>query len=277
MSLPDPSTLIGRGESAEVFRLDADTVLKLFNAGMPDHHAERECRAATIACDAGLPVARPLGIARVGARVGVRMDYLPGALLLWRSSRNPIRMILALRALGRWQADMHRVQVAAGQLPPLNDVLRFRIAASVADEEAKAAALAALAALPAGTCLCHGDFHLGNLLGTPNRLWAVDWSKATVGTAAADAARSQLLIRYGRYGRFMRRFAPARLLRHASAEIYLAFYCRSSGETRAAIDAWTFPIAVAWLQPGGAFYRPALLRAIAAMKERSGSIPSGTA
>ncbi len=264
---PPASRLIGRGESGEVFWLDEHRVLKLFFAHVALHTVERELLASAAAFARGLLVAEPFEIVRVGDRHGLTMRRLAGPVLLRKVGKRPIGMTLALIALARWQARLHR-QPTDVALPTLTAVLTNQLASSVADGRAIAVATRIMLEGQGGDRLCHGDLHFGNIIASPQGLAAIDWAKANIGTAEADAARSELLIRYGSYGRFMRRFPPARSFRHVSAEWYLFWYCVLSGRRRRDIIRWRLPIAVAWMQGQTTMYVPGVTRAITRMTAR---------
>ena len=57
--------------------------------------------------------------------------------------------------------------------------------------------MSVLVDLPHGDRLCHGDFHLGNLLGSWSTPFVIDWGDASQGDPIADVARTDLLLRLG--------------------------------------------------------------------------------
>ncbi|RZM33720.1 MAG: aminoglycoside phosphotransferase family protein [Sphingomonas sp.] len=264
---PPDSQIIGRGESGEVFGLDERTALKLFFPNIELHTVEREMLASAAAFRQGLLVGEPIEIVRIGDRHGLVMRRLDGPVLLRKVGATPIGMTVALIALARWHTRLH-AQPADVALPRMKAVLTHQVAVSVVDASSIAAAARVLRDGADGDRLCHGDLHFGNIIATPDGLAAIDWAKAYVGMAEADVARSELLIRYGSYGRFMRRFPPARILRHVSAEWYLLWYCLLSGRRRRDILRWRLPVAVAWMQGQATMFVPGLTRAIARMTKR---------
>jgi aminoglycoside phosphotransferase (APT) family kinase protein len=264
---PAESQRIGHGESGDVFRLDDRTVLKLFYPSIELHTVEREMRGSAAAAKRGLLVAEPLEIVRIGARHGLVVRHLDGPVLLRKVGARPIGMTLALVALARWQTRLH-AQPTDTDLPSMKAVLAHQVAVSVAGEAPIAVAARILREGSDGDCLCHGDLHFGNIIATPDGLAVIDWAKAYVGMPEADVARSELLLRYGGYGRIMRRYPPARILRHVSAEWYLVWYCLLSGRRRRDIMRWRLPVAVAWMQGQNTMFVPGLTRAIARMTAR---------
>lgn len=257
---PDFATLsrIGVGASAEVFALADGLALKLFLPGVPPGAAERELCASRLAHQAGLPVPAPVGTDRLAGRSGLVFQRLYERRWLRRVRRWPGAVMVTLAGMARQQAALHHVPVPGGALPGVHAVLAARIAGSAAGPAAIDAALAALARLPAGDRLGHGDLHLGNIMNAEGRLMLIDWAQAMAGDPAADVARSELVMRFGRYGPLLRRWRWLRLARHAAAAWYLFCYRRLTGMPGAAIDAWRLPVAVAWWREGSAADLPAL-------------------
>jgi Ser/Thr protein kinase RdoA (MazF antagonist) len=118
--------------------------------------------------------------------------------------------------------------------------LKVRLAANISRASSLDAAtqrrlLAKLQALPEGDRLCHGDFHLSNILGPLSRPKLIDWLDASSGVPAADVCRSYIL------------------LGHSEPEIasaYVEAYIGVSGETRANIFEWLPIVAAARLAEG---------------------------
>ena len=165
-SPPAAATLarIGVGASAEVFALPDRLALKLLWPGLPATLAARELAATRVAHGAGLPVPAPVGETTLGGRSGLILDRLHEPRLLRRLRRWPGAVMVTLAAMARRQAALHQVAVPAGTLPLAHDVITARIADSAAPKAVIEAALAALAVLPRGDRLGHGDLHLGNVM-----------------------------------------------------------------------------------------------------------------
>lgn len=266
----DVTTLprIGVGASAEVFALPGERALKLFFPGLLDAAAARELTASRVAHDAGLPVPAPVGTVELDGRGGLVFERLHETRWLRKVRRWPGAVMVTLAAMARLHAALHRERATNAGLPTVHDVLAARIADSAAAPAAIAAAEAALAALPTGDRLGHGDLHLGNVMTANGRLMLIDWAQAMVGDPAADVARSELVMRFGRYHPLLRRWRWPRLARHAAAEWYLFCYCRLTGMRREAIDAWRLPVAVAWWREGSAAHLPALADYVAGRLSR---------
>jgi len=251
---------IAGGVSADVFLLPPDRVLKLLLPGLGPAMAGREFDAARIAHAAALPVPDALALAQDGERHGIVFERLSEAPLARRLRRMPGPVMLTLANMARLQARAHAVVAPAGALPTAHALLGARCVDAMTPAAARLAAQRQLAQLPEGDRLLHGDLHLGNVITARSQLMAVDWAQAMIGDPAADVARTELLMRFGRYGPALRRHPALRIARHAAADWYLFCYRRLTGMTRERIDAWRLPTAVAWMRSDSAAHLPSLRR-----------------
>jgi Ser/Thr protein kinase RdoA (MazF antagonist) len=55
-------------------------------------------------------------------------------------------------------------------------------------------ALQALGNMPDGDRLCHGDFHVENVLVDGDDYFIIDWVDAAIGSPAADVARTSIIL-----------------------------------------------------------------------------------
>ena len=253
-----PLARLAGGVSADVFLLPPDRVLKLLLPGIGAEIAAREFAAARVAHAAGLPVPEPIGLANRGERHGIVFARLHEARLARRLRRMPGPVMATLFAMARFQARLHRIVPATDVLPAAHRLIEARCAESLAPARTRAAALDQLARLPEGRQLLHGDLHLGNVITARRRLMVVDWAQAMTGDPAADVARTELLMRFGRYGPSLRRHDWMRTGRHAAADWYLLCYRWITGMPVATIDAWRLPTAVAWMRADSAAHAPSL-------------------
>jgi aminoglycoside phosphotransferase (APT) family kinase protein len=188
--------LLAQGREAEVYLQDDGTVLKLWLDPAHAYRAEREAAACRALAGEGLTPTVHERVT-VDGRPGLVMDRIEGDSLLAQLERSPQRLFTAARVLAETQASLHE-RTAPGALPDLKENLAERIAgAEPLPDDLRAEALRVLDALPTGDRLCHGDFHLGNMLGTWDAPVLIDWGVATRGDPVADIARSDLLHRIG--------------------------------------------------------------------------------
>ncbi|WP_338720644.1 aminoglycoside phosphotransferase family protein [Devosia sp. XK-2] len=182
--------LLGAGRLAEVLE-DGAYVIKLYRPGVGPEQAQHEAKVLDALRGTSLVVPDSLGVCRVEERWGLRMSRLPGAALGSLMSEGDMPGLVAIFA------GLHRAVLAntARGLPPIKPRLMDRIARAPHLAPAmRERVLQRLAALPDGDRLCHGDFHPFNIMVDGDRSGIIDWLDATLGPAAADIARSYMLV-----------------------------------------------------------------------------------
>ncbi|BBD03707.1 phosphotransferase family protein [Sphingobium sp. YG1] len=253
-SLDQPPHFIARGASAELFALDDGRVIKLFRDSVSEEMIAREAEASLYAGSCGVPTAAAIGRQDRDGRRGIVYPRLDGATLMDWIRRNPMRAGWALDRMGELHAAMHGAR--GGTLRPLKQVLATDIAYGPAPIALQQAAIAYLEALPDGDVLTHGDFHLGNVMMTPQGMKVIDWSKAAAGHPAADAVRSEMLMRFG--------IGPSDWVtnrwRDWAAGRLRKSYLASGAVTAHGMAQWQPVVALAWLRARDAGRTPAFMR-----------------
>jgi Ser/Thr protein kinase RdoA (MazF antagonist) len=260
---------LGEGREAEIFEWRDGTVLRLLREAGDASSISIAVAAMRAAGSSGVPVPSIGEIVTIDDRPGLEMERIDGPDLLTVMDRKPWRLVEIARLLGRMHAQLHDVTAPAA-LPRLRDQIRERIAfarALVLPSRLAAQAMSALDDLPDGDAICHGDFHPGNLLLGNEGPVVIDWVNATRGDAAADVARTRLLLRVGAVppgtARFIRNMS--RIGRTGFAALYLRSYRRIRAVDTALIERWETVRAADRLAEGIAEETPTLL----AMLERS--------
>jgi aminoglycoside phosphotransferase (APT) family kinase protein len=192
-TLPPPFAV---GRTAEIYAWQEGTILKLYRDWCPANWVEHEAHIAEVVTQAGLPVPRAFGMVEVNGRRGLVYERLDGDSMLQVMLRQPPKLPWYGRMLADLHFEMHRHSVTG--LPEQRGQLEHSItAAKSLPEELRAAALEALARLPGGDRLCHGDFHPENVLMTARGPVIIDWMTACCGNPWADVARTHLLLTIG--------------------------------------------------------------------------------
>ena len=237
--------LIGAGRTAEVFELPDGHVLKLFHASVPVEWVDVDLRASVLVHAAGLPAPACYGLRVVGDRTGIVLGHVAGRPMTAVMRTEPWRITGEARRLARLQ---HAIAgVAAPGLPSGRERLLGLIRSAVdVPDDLRAAAVDALAGLPDGDALCHGDLHPDNVLLDAGHAVVIDWMTATRGAAAADVARTVLLMQVGSLpaGRRLD-MAMVGLARSVVRSTYLRERLRLGDVTRRDVEAWMLPLAVA--------------------------------
>lgn len=155
---------------------------------------EREFLATQAVCALGAPCPAAIELIEVGGRRGIVFERVRGISLWKRLERQPWKLFAGACQLAELHARIHSF-MAPTQLRSQSDQLSEWI--DEADEftpAQKQIARQHVARLPAGSALCHGDFHPGNILLSESGPKIIDWSVATRGHPLADLARTSVLF-----------------------------------------------------------------------------------
>jgi aminoglycoside phosphotransferase (APT) family kinase protein len=137
------------------------------------------------------------GTAEEMGRPGVIMERIEGTDLLTLIGRQPWKVWWVGGINGRAHAAMHEV-VAPSELESTRDQITRHLTQSPLVPPAVAeVALKALADLPEGDRLSHGDFHPANILMSGDEPVIIDWSNVTRGHPVADVARTVVILETG--------------------------------------------------------------------------------
>ncbi len=212
---------IGKGAQADVYH-DGAYAYKLFHR--PESKAEAFFEAAITAQVAatGLPVAQVYGVFTHKSLPVIQMDYVEGTDMNRVLAAHPGQTERYLDELVSLQRTIH------SKRPYLPTSVKAALAAKIGTAPGLCQCdvrrlRERLAALPEGDCLCHGDFHGGNVLYHQGRYTVIDWVDAAIGCPQADACRSYMI--YALYAKTV-------------AEQYLAAYCRQAQCSPQAVVAW---------------------------------------
>ncbi|MES2934621.1 MAG: aminoglycoside phosphotransferase family protein [Pseudomonadota bacterium] len=265
---PSGAEPLARGATAEVYVFRPAWILKLFYAGFDQAYVEAEARNAravfALTQQAGTIRVPAVGaIVRVGHRFGLQYEFIEGGSMQTALKHAALYPLDAFaRRLAQLQTALHAISLegsdAANALPLQRSRLQWAIqAAHGIPDTMRAAALSALDDLQhSQQQLCHGDFHMNNiLLDQDGQAFIIDWGDASRGSPLADVARTSLLIRYGADpdqptavpdGLTATQFEAAR---QQFNHTYLALYFELNPiiDWQAQLDQWVLVVAVARL------------------------------
>ena len=184
---------IAYGRTAEIYAWDEANILKLFHNWFGRENIEYEAKIGRAVYASGLPVPAVGEIVQVNGRNGLIYERVPGVSLWELMPQKPWTLFRYARRLAERHVEMHTNPIRP-EIPRQRPRLAQKIEAAQALPDAlRARILAALETLPDGEQLCHGDFHPGNVLATPQGEVIIDWVDATRGNPLADLARSSII------------------------------------------------------------------------------------
>src|SRR5690625_4475900 len=227
MNLGNP---IAVGNTAEIFQID-NKIIKVFNALLPDGEAIQEASKQQYAHLCGLPVPKILDVTNIDGKQAIVMEYVKGETLgnLFLKNRKQVEYYLDISV--NMQQEIHNI--FTDNIEPMYDRLYRQISTGKSlNKDQKNRLLHKLESFTFENRLCHGDFHLFNIMMRTNSLVVIDWADSSTGNILADIFRTYLL-----YSEFSVDLA----------ELYLQLYCSKSGLLRSDIFEWAPVIAGARL------------------------------
>ena len=243
MSVPGDPIALGR--TAEIHAWGDGQVLKLFYAWFEPESIEFEQRMGRAVHASGLPVPAVGEIVRVDGRAGLIYERVDGVSMWSILPKKPWLLFRFARQTAELHAGMH-ANATRPEIPAQRRRLEYKLNhAETLPANLKEAALSALACLPDGEAICHGDFHPDNILFTPDRAVVIDWIDASLGNPLADVARTSIILLGAAAAQVPNRLLAAFVrLFHA---IYLRHYFRLRPGGEAEYRRWLPVVAAARL------------------------------
>lgn len=187
-------SLIGVGNTAEVYDWEKGKVLKLFYEGYPLESVEEEFHNARSVNDLDFPKPRAYEIVTLDSRVGIVYDKVVGeSLLEWVMKNGDVSLCSQLLAKTHKEILKHEISGVQNYKEFLRDKI---LCARLVEIGRKERALGILEKLPEGHTLCHGDFHPGNILMLEGQAAVIDFMNICHGNPLYDIARTVYLVQY---------------------------------------------------------------------------------
>ncbi|WP_078556602.1 aminoglycoside phosphotransferase family protein [Bacillus alkalicellulosilyticus] len=223
---------IAKGNTAKIYLSDGK-IVKVFNNYLPDTESIREANKQKFAYACGLPVPKVLDVTRINGEQAIIMEYVKGETLGDLFMNNKAQAEHHLTISVEMQLKIHSIVPDRDAIETMYDKLYRQIeAVKIVDKKVKADLLKKLDSFNFDNRLCHGDFHIFNVIKTDNKVVVIDWVDSSAGDIHADVYRTYLL-----YSQFSSELA----------EMYLRIYCEKSGVLKSDVFQWAPVIACARL------------------------------
>ena len=184
----DGLELLSQGVCGECFRLDTETVVKLYREGVAPEVAEQEKRYAKAAFVMGIPTAISYDVVSCGTRSGIVFELLNAELFSSVIRRDRGNIDLHARRLSDIAKLLHAGKGDRAILTDLKDRFRgyIRQIDDVLTPEETAYMLDRLEAVPdADTCV-HFDLHSSNIMVQGGELVIIDMGDFSIGSNMFD-------------------------------------------------------------------------------------------
>ncbi|WP_079480244.1 phosphotransferase family protein [Halobacillus salinus] len=222
--------ILTKGNTASIY-LANEKVYKIYEERLPNEESYKEARKQKFARSTGLNVPEVLDVTEINGRQALVMEYVQGESFgdLLLEDKMPVYELMKVSV--EIQRDIHKRD--AEGLDRMDEKLLFQISnAPYLHEKRKTILINRMNNIIGAYQLCHGDFHLFNLIWTKHNPAIIDWVDASAGDPLADVCRSYLL-----YLQFSKDLA----------EIYLNIFTQGSGVEVESVLAWMPILAAARL------------------------------
>ncbi|MCK1997929.1 aminoglycoside phosphotransferase family protein [Psychrobacillus psychrodurans] len=222
---------IAIGNTAQIY-LYENKIVKVFNDFLPDTESSYEANKQKFAHSCGLSVPKIFDVTTINGKQAIIMEFVKGKTIGNILSENMDQAEYYMNISIDIQRKIH--MIGADSLEPMSLKLSRQIeSAQQLDKRNKSALLQKMDTIIYKKRLCHGDFHMFNLIMSDNNLVTIiDWVDSSAGDIRADVYRTYLL-----YEQFSIELA----------DMYLRLYCQKSGLSKDDIFQWAPIIAGARL------------------------------
>ena len=180
--------LLGAGGHGKVYRINDDTIVKMFYAGDSIEDIEREKDYAKKAFIMGIPTAIPFDIVKADDMYGLVFELVDADIVSNYLNEHPDQLEDIARKYAQTMKQLHTTHVAKDALGSTKELYRNRIEglrAYMTDDEVDTL-LRINEAIPESDTVVHGDFHPKNIMIQNGELILIDLADLTTGHPLYD-------------------------------------------------------------------------------------------
>ena len=185
----DGCEMIGRGGNGAVYRLNQETILKLYNESTSLEKIALEKKYATAAFTAGLPCAIAYDTVQSGNQYGIVFELLNAVTVGRAVNQDPSLIPKMGKSMGALLKQLHTTEMPSGVLPKMTDKMNAWIdylEEKYIDHADAELMRSVLAAIPEKNTLVHADFHEGNVMLQGDELILIDLDDICTGNPLFD-------------------------------------------------------------------------------------------
>ena len=158
--------IIGEGANGKVYRLDPETIIKVYKSSDALFAIKRERELARKAFVLGIPTAIPYDVVRVGDQYGSVFELLKSRSFAKILRREPERADELIRLSTELLRKIHAVELAPGELPDRKKIafLWTKDFTGFLPDDIFAKLQKMIEEIPDNTHLLHGDYHMKNIM-----------------------------------------------------------------------------------------------------------------
>lgn len=182
--------VIGAGGYGTVYRLDEETIVKVYRSGVGEDFIDGERAASKTAFVLGIPTAIPYDTVKVGDQFGVVFEMVDAKTVAQLIDRDPGRLPELAALSAKALKDFHQLTPASGDFPRHKDkyeALIEKISCYLTPEEKKRIS-DFLDSIPERNTFLHGDYNPKNVMLRDGEVILIDIGSGSVGHPVFELA-----------------------------------------------------------------------------------------
>ncbi len=180
--------IIGRGANGEVYRVDSENVIKVFQKTAPLEEIDRERTLAQESLLAGIPTAISYSVVMADDRYGIMFEMINADTLSNMLKNNPDRYDELSGKYVELYKKIHKTEVDRECFPSVKELYADSITdcESWYSEDEIAALRALVDSVPDRNTMIHGDYHPNNVMFQDDELILIDMGDVSYGHPIFD-------------------------------------------------------------------------------------------
>ena len=182
--------VIGQGAYGTVYRIDPDTVVKVYEHEDAVEMIRREQKLSKLAFLKGIPTAISYDLVKVGPWYGSMFEMIKAETLNDLLIKEPARQEEFIRTHADVMHCVHSVEMNPGELPDNREIFmkRLELVKDVLPKDTVSRLKELLEAMPEDLHLIHGDFHMKNVMISEGEPLLIDMETLSTGDPVFDFA-----------------------------------------------------------------------------------------
>lgn len=174
--------IIGKGANGVIYRIDNDTIVKVYNEADTLDHIKAEHDMSRTAFILGIPTAIPFGIVKVGERYGSIFELINARTFAELLQQDPTQIEFVAQQTVELAKTLHETEAPVG-IPLHSDVARQWLdeARSSFDEGHFAKLSSLIKTIPETGTMLHGDLHIKNIMQYEDEALLIDMDTLSAG------------------------------------------------------------------------------------------------
>ena len=174
--------IIGKGANGVIYRIDNDTIVKVYNEADTLDHIKAEHDMSRTAFILGIPTAIPFGIVKVGERYGSIFELINARTFAELLQQDPTQIEFVAQQTVELAKTLHETEAPVG-IPLHSDVAHQWLdeAKNSFDPQHFAKLSSLIETIPETGTMLHGDLHIKNIMQYEDEALLIDMDTLSAG------------------------------------------------------------------------------------------------